>query len=577
MPGSVDEASVFRDRGPLGRRRAIFTKPFRTAVLYLQRTREYCSAYLTGLASNERLMRIPFPTRLPLSYSCGFAVLLCIAQILEGTAPAFTLLSFAFILIATIAFNTAGGFAYPSGSYIFFYAVLAVIVGLTYKAYLGEPADTNLSTPITTMLVYVAGISGMLASAYFKRLVLPVRSLLGENANRIDLDAASIGCMIVGATIFFAGVFTVRAGGSAEDTYANNSGTLLSALNQVNQFLPLGIILGVTYQIKRSGGRRFLGVAVVVATAFSCLVFGIVGTSKQGLFQPIACVIIAAAAMRYRFSKRQVITFLLLVIFAFYYLVPYIQVGKPIVQGSTFLESIENSYDLITNLSTVRERMAVQTQGAIEADDYSIHYFNRAQGIFDRLQMISIDDALIDITQQGHVFGLSPLLYDMYNLVPHFIWPDKPLIALGNIYSHEIGIAHYADQNEDDTTTGISFSPSADAFHMAEWTGVLLVAPGLWFMCFFAMDYVSGDMRKSPWGLLMVAMCSHMAPEGMMSGPFYLTTIGPLTVIFSSILATHVLPLIGRVLIARRGAGAGTTQRSHAATRVSDLHLERRP
>ena len=116
--------------------------------------------------------------------------------------------------------------------------------------------------------------------------------------------------------------------------------------------------------------------------------------------------------------------------------------------------------------------------------------------------------------------------YDVYNLVPHFIWPDKPLIALGNIYSHEIGLAHYSTEGEDDTTTGISFSPTADAFHMAKWSGVLLIGPALWFTCFFAMDYVCGDTRKSQWGLLMVAMCSHIAPEGMMSGPFYLTTIG---------------------------------------------------
>ena len=522
-------------------------------------------------------MRIPFPSRIPLSYSCGFAVLLCIAQALEGTQPAFTLLSFAFILIATIAFNVAGGFSLPSGSYIFFYAVFTVTIGLTYKIYLGEAADTNLAAPTTTMLVYVGGISGMLVAAYFKKLVLPAKSLLGETASRIDLDAASLGCMVVGAAIFLASVFTVNSGGTAEDRYANNSGTLLSALGQVNQFLPLGIILGVTYQIKKSGGKRFLGTAVVVATIFASLVFGIVGTSKQGLFQPIACVMIAAAALRYKFSTGQVVAFTLSMIFAFYYLVPYVQIGKSTVQGQTFLESIENSYALITNLSAVREETVDNSQAAFDEDDYIIHYYNSPQGIFDRLQMLAIDDALIDVTEQGHVFGLAPLLYDVYNLVPHFIWPSKPLIALGNVYSHEIGLAHYSTEGEDDTTTGISFSPTADAFHMARWTGLLLIAPALWFMCFFTMDYVCGDTRRSPWGLLMVAMCSHIAPEGMMNGPFYLTTIGPATVIFVSFLASYVLPLIGNVMIKRRNEGSTMTLRSHAATKLSDLRADRLP
>lgn len=528
-------------------------------------------------ANHSIPMRIPFPTRIPLFYSCGFAIVLCAAQLLEGTTPEFSLLTFAFIVIATIAFNVAGGFAYPSGSYIFFYAVLAVLVGLSYKVYLGEPADSNLSVPTKTMLVYVAGVTGMLLSAYFKKLLLPARSLLGGTASRIDLDAASLGCMIVGTAIFVAGVLTIKVGGSAEETYANSSGTVLSALNQVNQFLPLGIILGVTYQIKKSGGKRFLGTAVVVATVFSCIVFGLISTSKQGLFQPIACVLIATAALRFKFSTGQVVTFAVGLAFCFYYLVPYIQVGKSVVGADTFAGRVENAYNLITDLSAVRAQTQETEQGALEGGDYSIHYYNSAQGIFDRLQMISIDDALIDVTEQGHVFGLSPLLYDVYNLVPHFIWPTKPLVALGNIYSHEIGLAHYSTAGDEDTTTGISFSPTSDAFHMARWSGVLLVAPALWFICFFVMDFVCGDTRKSPWGLLMVAMCAHIAPEGMMNGPFYLATIGPLTVIFVSILAVYVLPLIGNVLIKRGAAVAQPMQRGQAATVISPLRTERLP
>jgi hypothetical protein len=91
------------------------------------------------------------------------------------------------------------------------------------------------------------------------------------------------------------------------------------------------------------------------------------------------------------------------------------------------------------------------------------------------------------------------------------------------------------------------------------------------------MDYVCGDTRKSPWGLLMVAMCSHIAPEGMMNGPFYLTSIGPLTVIFVSFLAAYVLPLIGNVMIKRQNSGPAVTQRAHAAAGRSRLQSERLP
>ena len=48
-------------------------------------------------------------------------------------------------------------FVYPSGSFIFFNAMLTCIVGLTYKLFLGEPGNSNLRDPVSTMLAYCAG------------------------------------------------------------------------------------------------------------------------------------------------------------------------------------------------------------------------------------------------------------------------------------------------------------------------------------------------------------------------------------------------------------------------------------
>jgi hypothetical protein len=184
-------------------------------------------------------------------------------------------------------------------------------------------------------------------------------------------------------------------------------------------------------------------------------------------------------------------------------------------------------------------------------DDFVVHYYNQSHGIFDRLQMISWDDALIDTTEQGHVYGLYPVLFSFANVVPHFLWKSKPTIPQGNIYSHEIDLAHSGQPN-DDTTTGISFSPTGDAFHEARWLGVLVVAPLLWFLCFFGMDWLCGDTRRSPWGLLMIASCSHVAPEGMLEGPIRLVTYGAFGVWLAAFLATYILPLLVKLLLGPR-------------------------
>jgi hypothetical protein len=482
-------------------------------------------------------VRLPFPVRIPLAYSVSCAVILCMVQALEGTPLYFSLCTFGFILLATVAFNLVGGFSRPSGGYIFFYAIVAVILGLAYKACLGEPGDSNLLNPKTTMLAYLASSFGMCCSAFFVRLLVPRRSLLAGMASKLDLGGAALGCIVLGFGIDLWGFIDFGLGGSS-------AGGLYSAVRQLNNFMVLGIILGVTHTIRQSGGRRFLSLPVGLAVAYFLFLHGILGFSKEGLLMPIVGVLSAAAAVRFRFSPVQVCVFLLALIFAFGYLVPLTQAGKARMTGDLG-ENFNIAMDLATAGSGDLEGSSSESYD--DTDDFVIHYYNRSHGLFDRLQMISWDDALIDTTEQGHVYGLYPVLFSFINVVPHFIWKDKPIIPLGNIYSHEIGLAHSARESED-TTTGISFSPTGDAFHEARWMGVLVVAPALWFLCFFVMDWLCGDTRRSPWGLLMIAICSHAAPEGMLDGPVRLMTYGSLSIWLAAFLATYVLPLLATLL-----------------------------
>ncbi|MDA4132524.1 MAG: hypothetical protein OK454_05280, partial [Thaumarchaeota archaeon] len=74
-------------------------------------------------------MRIPFPERIPIDRVTVFAILLFVIQQLEHTPLYFSAGSVAFIILAAIAFNTAGGLTRTSGAYVFFYSLLVVIVG----------------------------------------------------------------------------------------------------------------------------------------------------------------------------------------------------------------------------------------------------------------------------------------------------------------------------------------------------------------------------------------------------------------------------------------------------------------
>ena len=476
-------------------------------------------------------MRLFLPERFPLPYVGMFAALLFVFQQLEGTSLNFSVLTALFIVIAAIACNLGGGLTRPSGAYCFFYAVLGVIIGLTWKALLGERAETHLLRPQLTMLIYVAGACGLVCASLVSRRFARRPAFLSGLVNDTTLQSASIGCFVVNLLIF-----------TANHTIGGSSGGVLTALNQLNRFNELAIILGVTYTIRKTGGRRSVNLTVLLAGLYGFVSNGLLGFSKEGLFTPFACWAIAAAAQGYRLVRSQLILLAVAVFFMLHYLVPYSQYGRNLGTGD-YSRNAQIAVTLLSDLSATRERAF--RGDAWLGDDAPTTYYNRPQGLFDRLQMITVDDAINDVTEVKGPFGLYPLLSDFESLVPHVFWPGKPNVMWGNVYLHEIG-GVLAD---DDNTTGISFSPTGEAFHLARWLGVLVIAPTIWTILFLLFDSLCGDARRSPWALIQIVLFAHIAPEGLLGGPIYEFVYGTFAITFAALLSAYVMPNIGRLVI----------------------------
>lgn len=474
-------------------------------------------------------MRLPFPVRVPFRGACIFASLLLVVQLLEGTAPLFALCSFLFILVATAAFNLAGGFSRTSGAYVFAYSMLAVIVGLCVKAIVGEPADSNLLAPQLTILIFLGGICSMYVAVFISRKLTPRKGILQDLVNDNNLQNATAGCVVMGLATHTLLLFAPRT-----------SGSFTTALAQVDRFLPMAIILGTIHQIRKSGGTRSVNLAVLLSGG-TIFYTGLVGFSKEGMFAPLVCWVVAACSQNYRISRTQAVCVIAGLALMFTFLVPYSQIGrnyKPTEE--THMAHIETSIALLSRLGEVRqEYQAVESERAEGRG-----YFNVEVGFFDRLQMISTDDELIHTTVQSGPFGPLPLILGFQNLVPHFIWPDKPIPIGGNFYAHQIG----GILPEEDETTGISFSPMGEAYHLMEWTGIFFVAPALWVALFTLFDSLCGDTRVAPWGLLMVVYYAHMAPEGMLGGIIYALGFVSFGIVIAALSAAYVMPILGTLI-----------------------------
>lgn len=477
-------------------------------------------------------MRLPFPEYISLFHASCFAILLCIAQLVEGTDPVFSICCFLFIVIATLAFNLAGGLSRPSGAYVFFYAILAVIFGLFWKACLGEPADSNLTHPLLTIEAHLGGIAAMFGAVFLSRKFTTKRAFLADLISDDNMLNASFGCMVVGLALTLT-LWVVP--------YKN--GSILSALSQLNRFLEISLILGVIYQIRKSGGRSSVNLPVLISGG-AVFAFGLLSFSKQGMFTPFVCWIIAAASQRYRISFYQALCFILWAVFMVYYLVPYSQYGRNFSSPS-LSEQIDTSISFLSDLGHVRQEYEEVSRNQEDRD--TPHYYNTPQGLFDRLQMLSLDDALVDVTENHGPFGLLPIIMQVENMVPHVLWPNKPTVNFGNLYAHEIGMI-----GPEDFTTGVSFSPVGEAFRVGRWMGVFVVAPVLWTMAFILYDSLCGDVRKYPWGLFALVLIAHAAPEQLLGGIIYMLGYGAAGIVFVAVVASYFMPVLGSLFVGRQ-------------------------
>jgi hypothetical protein len=220
-------------------------------------------------------------------------------------------------------------------------------------------------------------------------------------------------------------------------------------------------------------------------------------------------------------------------------MVPYAQYGRTVTDSG--LSPVQLSAYLLTHMDEVREGYADNT-----AMIGNVHYYSQHLSLLDRLDIIAGDDALIDVADREGAYGYLPLVVGFENLIPHVFFPDKPTTLIGNVYGHQIGIL-----SDDDNSTGVSFSPSADAYREGRVMGIAVVEPALLMLIFIILDSVIGDVRLNPVGLLTTILISRAASEGALAGNIGLIGQPLFTNVLATFICAYVLPMLGSIFSKR--------------------------
>ncbi|HEY5211402.1 MAG TPA: hypothetical protein VIJ38_00100 [Acidobacteriaceae bacterium] len=484
---------------------------------------------------NSDGVRFSLPTRIPLAQTFVFASLFFCVQQFQHTNLIFSLLYFAFLILTVLAFNFAEGFTRLTGAYIFWYSLLIVIVGVTWKAVVAEPADSNLFTPVLDMALYTGSMFMLLLVTLLnKKMDFRYLGIGGGFAGaKLNYTGAGLGCLLLGYGIMF-----------ADTIFGQAPGGIVSALLQINVFPMLGLILATIGAIHDSGGRRSTNIISIIGlTYFSTI--GILSFSKQAMLTPMVCWIIGAFYARLRVRFIHIVALVLMVVGSFGFVSP-LSASRDLAENMDYSQRFQLVGFLITHWDVLQAH--IKNQEDFESDAGMTQYYDKPQGsLLDRMSMIPPDDIMMAYTAKGNFEGIDPVVNYFENIPPHFLAPNKQIMYNGNYYAHEIGFGVGAD----DYSTGISFSPVAEAYHCEGWGGIFWLLPVLWMMLFSTVDFVVGDLTRHPWGLMVVVWFAHSAPETLLGGIIYFMGMGNFGMFFAIVVVTRIAPIIGALFSGR--------------------------
>lgn len=472
-------------------------------------------------------VQLPFPKRFSYSHAGMFAALLCTVLLGEGNPVSICVTIAALILVGTFAFNAAGGIANPTGAYVLFTVMFTGLLGAVTKALLNEPLLEFVPNADQTFLVYLVGTCSMAGAVMLSKRLARRTPLLAGRLTLENTTRVVVGCLAGGILIPMV-VYTFFGGGN---------GSLAGVIRQLNIALPLSVLIAVYQRVKQTNGRSSFSWPGMVGALYSTYI-GLFGFSKEGMFSAWVAWMVAAAAARLRVSLLQLGFVGAIGIGALLILVPYAQYGR---NFRNLPNSGEIAYQLLSHPLETRQ-LALSSQEEMPMDLY--HWYRKPEGILDRLTLVPIDSALIAKTDETGTIGLSNLLVYFENIIPHFILPDKPVVNTGNQYAHKIGML-----SDEDLTTGISFSPYSEAYHLYGWLGVLFVMPAILCMLFTVMQSVSGDTEQSPWGLFYIASFAHLAAEGSLAFPVFVSSFGTEALVATSFFMIYITPIVGSLIV----------------------------
>jgi hypothetical protein len=436
-------------------------------------------------------------------------------------------------LAAAVAFNRMGGMTHMAGAFCFFAIIPNVTAPEISHLLLGQSGDYNLQHPLATAGVgAVFFLCMMIAALVVSSFSHPVPTL-----DRIHFSITELRVLSALSSIFALSIAIkiLSLNEPVED------GSPLAALNHfLPMLLAISVILATYVRIVTTNGESAMSLYVLFLLV-AATIPGILNAGKEGMLTPLLCWCVAAASSRHRFSWLGVVGIGLVVVVAWGFVYPFSQNARtPVREAMTLPDKLDLIVRYIQDPS--------QFPDGLSNPDESTEFGTGSSrvNIVARYSVLRDSDMLIDADLKAGYTSVWRYVPVLVSIVPHALWPDRPVPINSNELGHKAGIVI----NADDTTTGIAIGSPALFFDMGGWLTLLLSALIGFTLFFFATVRHVGTSEASVWALVPIGTEANIAGNCSPAGIFGLVVLF-LGTFFALIAILKTISYIAETLISR--------------------------
>lgn len=438
--------------------------------------------------------------------------ILFIGQLILGTSIYFSLGVYLSLIVTIITLSIIG-FTSIAGMLIEYCIFRFLIFSQIAKTLYGQPGDSNLMAPDTTISVLLIGTTSICVAAILVSRFLRGSALIQQKVSPEILvhvrDISFVLGIICLAVIEF---------GSQTESGEGSYGGISGLAHQFSGVANLSVLAEAWRVLTVSEGRRSTSfrLYLILGVLTAC---GIAAGSKTSIAMPFLTYALGCFAFRRSVTKPQILLGASIMVFGILILYPltnlsrnYISVtGSRVAAVGELLDRILDDPGYLFN-----EWNVIKSQPILERSlmQQGLYYLGVDDPLLERFLLIANTDVIVNAVNTDGPFGFEAVVGHGFELVlPTFLAPNKTRVDIGDQITWYYGLS----------TPGVLGFPTigffASCYATLEWLGIIVIPLLIMIPLFLEVQLFGAGVFGNVFGVYLLLENFHSFGEmGVESG-----------------------------------------------------------